>query len=183
MLVVSFYYAQSNCLLQERGREKSDRDRNYIEWILTLQFFVRLENIRKCFTQKGGMFILEEFSKLTCSKKKIPIICFFLLLSIKTPPGTYLLDPLSVFRFAAFHIHSSLGRWPCMFSCLLLSFFWIGMPASCVVMLYLKHISFLHYSTTVSTFIITLVYVKYLLYKFLLCAHFSSIFLFLFCGV
>lgn len=27
------------------------------------QYFVRLENIRKCFTQKGGTFVLEEFSK------------------------------------------------------------------------------------------------------------------------
>jgi len=27
------------------------------------QFFVRLDHIRKCFTQKGGIFILEEFSE------------------------------------------------------------------------------------------------------------------------
>lgn len=27
------------------------------------QFFVRLDHIRKCFTQKGGIFVLEEFSK------------------------------------------------------------------------------------------------------------------------
>ena len=30
---------------------------------LLKQFFVRLENIRKCFTQKGGIFVLEEFSE------------------------------------------------------------------------------------------------------------------------
>ncbi|XP_054715767.1 LOW QUALITY PROTEIN: MAP kinase-activating death domain protein-like [Uloborus diversus] len=29
------------------------------------KFFVRLENIRKCFTQKGGMFVLEEFNPKT----------------------------------------------------------------------------------------------------------------------
>ncbi|XP_022245653.1 MAP kinase-activating death domain protein-like isoform X2 [Limulus polyphemus] len=29
------------------------------------KFFVRLENIRKCFTQKGGIFILEEFNRKT----------------------------------------------------------------------------------------------------------------------
>lgn len=29
------------------------------------QFFVRLDYIRKCFTQKGGIFILEEFSKFS----------------------------------------------------------------------------------------------------------------------
>nr|XP_042894648.1 MAP kinase-activating death domain protein isoform X3 [Parasteatoda tepidariorum] len=29
------------------------------------EFFVRLENIRKCFTQKGGLFILEEFNPKT----------------------------------------------------------------------------------------------------------------------
>ncbi|KAG8190369.1 hypothetical protein JTE90_022014 [Oedothorax gibbosus] len=29
------------------------------------EFFVRLENIRKCFTQKGGMFVLEEFNPKT----------------------------------------------------------------------------------------------------------------------
>ncbi|CAG2102176.1 unnamed protein product [Medioppia subpectinata] len=29
------------------------------------QFFVRLENIRKCFTQKGGVFVLEEFNPKT----------------------------------------------------------------------------------------------------------------------
>ena len=28
-----------------------------------LQFFVRLDHIRKCFTQKGGIFVLEEYSK------------------------------------------------------------------------------------------------------------------------
>ena len=28
-----------------------------------LQSFVRLDHIRKCFTQKGGIFVLEEFSK------------------------------------------------------------------------------------------------------------------------
>lgn len=28
-----------------------------------LQFFVRLDHIRKCFTQKDGIFVLEEFSK------------------------------------------------------------------------------------------------------------------------
>lgn len=27
-----------------------------------LQFFVRLDYIRKCFTQKGGIFVLEEYS-------------------------------------------------------------------------------------------------------------------------
>ncbi|KAL1401798.1 hypothetical protein pipiens_019968, partial [Culex pipiens pipiens] len=26
-----------------------------------MQFFIRLEHIRKCFTQKGGVFILEEY--------------------------------------------------------------------------------------------------------------------------
>ena len=31
--------------------------------ILFLQFFVRLHHIRKCFTQKGGIFVLEEFSE------------------------------------------------------------------------------------------------------------------------
>jgi hypothetical protein len=31
--------------------------------LLFRQFFVRLENIRKCFTQKGGVFVLEEFSE------------------------------------------------------------------------------------------------------------------------
>lgn len=31
--------------------------------LLLIQFFVRLENIRKCFTQKGGIFVLEEFSE------------------------------------------------------------------------------------------------------------------------
>lgn len=31
------------------------------------QFFVRLDHIRKCFTQKGGIFILEEFSKCVTS--------------------------------------------------------------------------------------------------------------------
>jgi len=29
------------------------------------EFFVRLENIRKCFTQKGGVFVLEEFNPKT----------------------------------------------------------------------------------------------------------------------
>lgn len=29
------------------------------------QFFVRLDHIRKCFTQEGGIFILEEFSKFS----------------------------------------------------------------------------------------------------------------------
>nr|CAD7443261.1 unnamed protein product [Timema bartmani] len=28
-----------------------------------LKFFVRLDHIRKCFTQKGGIFVLEEYSK------------------------------------------------------------------------------------------------------------------------
>ena len=27
------------------------------------QFFVRLDHIRKCFTQKGGIFVLEEYSE------------------------------------------------------------------------------------------------------------------------
>nr|CAD7591908.1 unnamed protein product [Timema genevievae] len=27
------------------------------------EFFVRLDHIRKCFTQKGGIFVLEEYSK------------------------------------------------------------------------------------------------------------------------
>ncbi|KAG9510561.1 MAP kinase-activating death domain protein [Fragariocoptes setiger] len=31
----------------------------------TSKFFVRLENIRKCFTQKGGVFVLEEFNPKT----------------------------------------------------------------------------------------------------------------------
>ena len=30
---------------------------------LLFQIFVRLENIRKCYTQKKGIFVLEEFSK------------------------------------------------------------------------------------------------------------------------
>lgn len=40
---------------------------------LSTQFFVRLENIRKCFTLKGGIFVIEELSKscypclMTCS--------------------------------------------------------------------------------------------------------------------
>ena len=29
------------------------------------QFFIRLDHIRKCFTQKEGIFVLEEFSKLS----------------------------------------------------------------------------------------------------------------------
>lgn len=39
-----------------------------------MQFFVRLDHIRKCFTQKGGIFVLEEFSKWTTRK-----IAFFFL--------------------------------------------------------------------------------------------------------
>ena len=31
--------------------------------IFFLQFFVRLEHIRKCFTMKEGVFVLEEYSK------------------------------------------------------------------------------------------------------------------------
>lgn len=34
------------------------------------QFFVRLDHIRKCFTQKGGIFILEEFSTYFLSQCK-----------------------------------------------------------------------------------------------------------------
>ena len=33
------------------------------------QIFVRLENIRKCYTQKKGIFVLEEFSKKNCINK------------------------------------------------------------------------------------------------------------------
>ncbi|EDX16613.1 GD24817 [Drosophila simulans] len=30
-----------------------------------LEFFVRLDHIRKCFTQKGGIFVLEEYNPKT----------------------------------------------------------------------------------------------------------------------
>nr|CAD7392882.1 unnamed protein product [Timema cristinae] len=30
-----------------------------------LKFFVRLDHIRKCFTQKGGIFVLEEYNPKT----------------------------------------------------------------------------------------------------------------------
>ena len=30
---------------------------------ISFQLFIRLENIKKCFTQKGGIFVLEEFSE------------------------------------------------------------------------------------------------------------------------
>ncbi len=29
------------------------------------QFFIELSRIKKCFTQKGGVFVLEEFGKIT----------------------------------------------------------------------------------------------------------------------
>ena len=32
--------------------------------LVCLQFFVRLDHIHKCFTQKGGIFVLEEYSEL-----------------------------------------------------------------------------------------------------------------------
>ena len=36
------------------------------------QIFVRLENIRKCYTQKKGIFVLEEFSKqININKRKL----------------------------------------------------------------------------------------------------------------
>ena len=31
--------------------------------MISFQFFVRLEHIRKCFTMKEGIFVLEEYSK------------------------------------------------------------------------------------------------------------------------
>ena len=52
-----------------------------------MQFFVRLNYIRKCFTQKGGIFVLEEYSKfltfftilidLFREKKKVPALFNF----------------------------------------------------------------------------------------------------------
>lgn len=38
-------------------------ERIMTRYVSTLQFFVRLDHIRKCFTQNGGIFVLEEFSK------------------------------------------------------------------------------------------------------------------------
>ena len=46
LLAISFY--NLNCPQEKR---------------LFFQFFVRLEHIRKCFTMKEGVFVLEEYSK------------------------------------------------------------------------------------------------------------------------
>ena len=60
---------------------------------LAFQFFVRLHHIRKCFTQKGGIFVLEEFSEgvgfiLLClvnpRKRARELILFFSLPDPKT---------------------------------------------------------------------------------------------------
>lgn len=57
------------------------------------QFFVRLDHIRKCFTQKGGIFILEEFStyififRLVSVKNRcarILFVCFLFLNSFRS---------------------------------------------------------------------------------------------------
>lgn len=44
------------------------------------QFFVRLDHIRKCFTQKGGIFILEEFSKFNIVFYRLIFILFDVIL-------------------------------------------------------------------------------------------------------
>lgn len=50
-----YFYAFLNSFEQFSSNNKNN--------INFSQFFVRLDHIRKCFTQKGGIFILEEFSK------------------------------------------------------------------------------------------------------------------------
>lgn len=59
------------------------------------QFFVRLDHIRKCFTQKGGIFILEEFSmyfflsQYFSKYNRIQLMCvFFFLFCICLDPKT-----------------------------------------------------------------------------------------------
>jgi len=48
--------------LRHCGRQTCDvSSRGLVCW----QFFVRLDHIRKCFTQKGGIFVLEEYNPKT----------------------------------------------------------------------------------------------------------------------
>lgn len=49
--------------------------RDYAAAAQHTQYFVRLENIRRCFTQKGGTFVLEEYSKYiarSCGRPSLP---------------------------------------------------------------------------------------------------------------
>jgi len=39
------------------------------------QFFVRLDHIRKCFTQKGGIFVLEEYSEYSMALWTVLVLC------------------------------------------------------------------------------------------------------------
>nr|CAD7399887.1 unnamed protein product [Timema poppensis] len=60
-----------------------------------LKFFVRLDHIRKCFTQKGGIFVLEEYSKpqdSTSDSTQIQVL--------DGPPDTDLFVPYSRTRSA-----------------------------------------------------------------------------------
>ena len=52
------------CLLPAAFSIVSNNDFSSLIYVLAvlLQFFVRLDYIRKCFTQKGGIFVLEEYS-------------------------------------------------------------------------------------------------------------------------
>lgn len=38
----------------------------YFSFCFRFQFFIELSHIRKCFTQKGNVFVLEEFGKMIC---------------------------------------------------------------------------------------------------------------------
>eukprot|EP00094_Tigriopus_californicus_P007677 TCALIF_07393-PA protein Name:"Similar to rab3-GEF MAP kinase-activating death domain protein (Drosophila melanogaster)" AED:0.23 eAED:0.14 QI:0/0.48/0.46/0.88/0.96/0.96/26/0/2175 len=56
----------------------------------TTKFFVRLDHIRKCFTQKGGVFVLEEFSKCIsngCEINTVRVIKVTMLYRSQKPPS------------------------------------------------------------------------------------------------
>lgn len=78
------------------------------------QFFIELSRIKKCFTQKDGIFVLEEFGKIT-----VALFCFFPLLLV---PAFDLVT----------YTHQYLYFWPIGMTNLLLT--QVGMKASMLLL-------------------------------------------------
>lgn len=72
-----------------------------------LQFFVRLDYIRKCFTQKGGIFVLEEYStnnQLLLSSLNFKYSStFFLLFQIRKRDKYFSVDISPPWYVVSFH--------------------------------------------------------------------------------